>query len=80
VCGEVNRVLDEAANGLAEICATITELIAPAAETAKGYRDQMLSEGWSREAAEHMGIEVYQTIMEMVRVGVSGAMRSQPFE
>ena len=76
MCDQVSDVMAEAANALAEICATITEVTTPAIETAAGYRDQMIKEGWSREAAEHIGIEIYQTVMEMVRQSMSEAARS----
>ena len=74
---QVSDVIAEAINGVAEVCATITEVTTPAIEAAAGYRDQMISQGWSREAAEHIGIEVYQTIMEMVRQGLADATRDQ---
>jgi len=74
---QVNDVMAEALNAVAETCAAITEVATPAVEAAAGYRDQMIKEGWSREAAEHIGIEVYQTIMEMVRQGLADAARDQ---
>lgn len=72
-----NEIMSEASNAVAQTCALITEVAAPAVETAAGYRDQMISQGWSREAAEHIGIEIYQTIMEMVRQGLADAARDQ---
>jgi hypothetical protein len=69
----MNSAMSDVANALAEVCASVTEATAPAIETATGIRDQMITDGWSREAAEHIAIEVYQTIMEMVRNGIEQA-------
>jgi hypothetical protein len=73
MCGQMTSSTFDMANALAEVCATITEATAPAIETATGVRDQMIADGWSREAAEHIAIEIYQTIMEMVRKGLDAA-------
>lgn len=61
------------AHAFAQGLASDRELLAPLDDAAKGYRAQLITDGWSLEAAEHMALAFYTTQLAMLTNTAGGA-------
>ncbi|WP_141576162.1 hypothetical protein [Actinomadura sp. WMMA1423] len=57
----------------AQNLAEFRENLAPLDEAARGYRTQLIADGWSEDAAENMALAFYATQMNMLNKAIEGA-------
>lgn len=56
----------EMTNELAGVLAFVREALAPLDETVRGYRDQLIRDGWSETAAEQMAVGLHQLLLPTI--------------